>query len=106
MSGRQFTPEFKRECAELVLDHGYTVSEACKATDAGSSAIRRWVKQLRSERNGGITAPGIMISPSAVPLTPDQQRIRQLEERIHRLERDKEILKKATALLMSDAIKP
>jgi len=54
------------------------------------------VKQLRSERNGGITAPGIMISPSAVPLTPDQQRIRQLEERIHRLERDKEILKKAT----------
>jgi len=48
----------------------------------------------------------MVISSPATPLTPEQQRIRQLEERILRLERDKEILKKATALLMSDSTKP
>lgn len=106
MSGRTFTPEFKRECAELVLDHGYSVPEACETTDIGPTAMRRWVKQLRTERSGGITAPGMMITSSAIPLTPDQQRIRQLEERILRLERDKDILKKATALMMSDSTKP
>jgi len=40
------------------------------------------------------------------PLTSEQQYIRELEERVKRLERDKDILKKATALLMSDSTKP
>ncbi len=35
-------------------------------------------------------------------LTPEQQTIQELEARINRLEREKAILKKATALLMSD----
>ena len=35
-------------------------------------------------------------------LTPEQQKIQELEARINRLEREKAILKKATALLMSD----
>jgi len=38
-------------------------------------------------------------------LTPDQQRIQALEAHIKRIEREKEILKKATALLMSDSMK-
>ena len=37
-------------------------------------------------------------------MTPDQQRIQELEARIDRLEREKAILKKATALLMSEGI--
>jgi transposase len=105
MSGRIFTPEFKRECAELVIDHGYSVTQACKETDVGSTAMRRWVRQLQAERGGGMVSPHRDISPSASPLTPEQQYIRQLEERVQRLERDKEILKKATALLMSDSLK-
>jgi len=107
MTGRIFTPEFKRECAELVLDHGYTVTQACKASDVGPTALRRWVRQLEAERNGGFLPSAVRpVSPSVSPLTPEQQYIRQLEERVQRLERDKEILKKATALLMSDSTKP
>ena len=37
-------------------------------------------------------------------MTLDQQRIQELEARIERLEREKSILKKATALLMSEGI--
>nr|WP_280520809.1 hypothetical protein [Aeromonas sp. LsrichE-8G] len=58
--------------------------------------MRTWVKQLRSERQG--------ISPKASPLTPEQQKIRELERKIKRIEEEKEILKKATALLMSDSL--
>jgi transposase len=37
-------------------------------------------------------------------LTPDQLKIRELEKRIQRIELEKEILKKAMALLMSDSL--
>jgi transposase len=58
----------------------------------GETALRRWVSQLELERGG--------VTPSSKALTPDQQRIQELEARVNRLEREKFILKKATALLM------
>ncbi len=42
------------------------------------------------------------MTPKSKALTPEQQKIQELEARIDRLEREKAILKKATALLMSD----
>jgi transposase-like protein len=41
---------------------------------------------------------------TATPLTPDQRTIRELERKVRRIEMEKDILKKATALLMSDSI--
>ena len=40
----------------------------------------------------------------AMPMTPDQLKIRELEQRIARIEMEKEILKKANDLLMSDSL--
>jgi len=94
---RTFTPEFKRDAATMVLDQGYRYPAACKAIDVGESALRRWVKQLTEERAG--------ITPKSKALTADQQRIQALEAQVKRLELEKTILKKATALLMSDDLK-
>ena len=91
-----FSPEFKLEAAQLVTDKGYSVKEAALAMGVSDSAMRAWVKQLKSERQG--------ISPKASPLTPEQQKIRELERKIKRIEEEKEILKKATALLVSDSL--
>ena len=93
---RSFSQEFKLEAAQLVLDQGYSVPEASKALGVGESAVRRWVKQLRDERGG--------TTPSSKALTAEQQKIQELEARVNRLEREKSILKKATALLMSDEL--
>jgi transposase len=93
---RTFSPEFKREAAELVLEQSYSYPQACEALGVGETALRRWVDQLSSERIG--------ITPKAKALTPDQQRIQELEKRVKRLELEKKILKKATALLMSEEI--
>ena len=93
---RTFSPEFKLEAAQLVVDQGYTVKAACDAVGVGKSTMEYWVRQLRQERNGE--------TPKGTALTPDQRRIQELEKRLRRVEQEKEILKKATALLMSDSL--
>ena len=93
---RSFSPEFKLDAARLVVDQGYSISDAARSLGVGTSAIRRWVKQLGVEYSGE--------TPASKAFTPEQQRIKELEARINRLEREKEILKKATALLMFDEI--
>ena len=86
-----FSAEFKREAAALVLDQGYSHIEACRSLEVVESALRRWVNQLQHERSG--------VTPQTKALTPEQQKIQELEARIAPLEREKSILKKATALL-------
>lgn len=98
MSKPTFTTEFKVDSANLVINQGYSVSEACQAVGVSESAMRRWVRQLKEEQRG-LTPVG------SKALTADQQRIQELEAKIKRIEREKEILKKATALLMSDTMR-
>ena len=93
---KNFSPEFRLETAQLVVDEGYTFKEAAKAMGVGDSKLSKWVRQLREERAGK--------SPKAAPMTPEQIEIRELKKRIERIELEKEILKKATALLMSDSL--
>ncbi|AHA64323.1 Transposase [Shigella dysenteriae 1617] len=43
-------------------------------------------------------------TPKASPITPEQIEIRELRKKLQRIEMENEILKKATALLMSDSL--
>ncbi len=61
---RNFSAEFKRESAQLVVDQNYTVADAASAMDVGLSTMTRWVKQLRDERQGK--------TPTAAPIPADQ----------------------------------
>ncbi len=76
---RTFSPEFKREAADLVLSQNYSVIEASRSLGIGETALRRWIDQLQQERTG--------ITPKSKALTPEQQKIQELEARINRLER-------------------
>ncbi len=93
---RLFSAEFKLESAQLVLDQNYSVTEAAQAMNVGKSTMDKWVRQLKQERQGG--------SPKASPITPEQIEIRELKKKLARIEEHNEILKKATALLMSDSL--
>ena len=96
MSKSTYTVEFKEESANLVIKQSYTIREASDAVGVSQSAMRKWVNQLTAEYRG--------ITPKGSAISPDQRRIQELEARIKRIEREKEILKKATALLMSDSM--
>ncbi|WP_122384283.1 IS3 family transposase, partial [Pseudomonas savastanoi] len=78
---RTFSAEFKREAAGLVLDQGDSHIEASRSLGVVESALRRWVNQLQQERNG--------VTPQSKALTPEQQKIQELEARIARIERFK-----------------
>ena len=62
------------------------MTEASRSLDVGETGLRRWVDQLKAERSG--------ITPVSKALTPDQQRIQELETRVSRLEREKNHTKK------------
>lgn len=87
---RHFTPEFKLEVAKKIVQQQHSITQLCHELNLGETAVRRWVAQYKAELNG---QPGI-----GLPLTPDQQRIRQLEAELRIAKEDNEILKKASAL--------
>lgn len=91
-----FSPEFRQEAAQLVTKQGYSVREAAKSMGVGTSTMDKWVRQLKATGDGK--------SAKGAPVTPEQQRIRELEKKLKRVETENEILKKATALLMSDSL--
>ena len=69
---RTYSPEFKLEAAQLVVDHNYTVRAACDAVGVGKFSMKYWVRQLRQERQGE--------TPKASAITPEQRRIQELEK--------------------------
>ena len=69
------------ESAQLVVDHHYSVRKAADAMGIGKSTMDKWVRQLRSEREGK--------SPQGTPMTPDQRRIRELEKQLRRVEEER-----------------
>jgi transposase len=95
MKRRTFSQDFKLDAANLILKQGYTYREAQEATGVSNGALRNWVGQIQKEQQGETPV-------GARAITAEQQKVQALEKRIKQLELEKEILKKATALLMTD----
>lgn len=87
---RHFDAAYKLQVARMIRDQGLGLNQVCQDLNLVPSAVRRWVQQLDDELAG---RPGI-----GKPLTPEQQRIRELEAQVRQLKSDNELLKKASAL--------
>ena len=86
---RVLTTEFKQECVNLVVNQGYTMSQAASAMQVGLSPMQRWTSQYKHELLG--------VTPQARAFTVEQQRIQALEAENRQLKRDNDLLKKASA---------
>jgi transposase len=86
---RKFDTSLKLEVVRMIKEQGLSVQHVSESMSIGPSAVRRCVKQYEDEQAG---QPGI-----GKPLTPEQQRIRPLEQENRQLRGDVEILKKASA---------
>ena len=91
---RQFSSEFKREAVSLVVEQGYSLEEAGRSLGIRGNLVGRWKKQLEADEAGAFPGKGKM--------TPDQQRIRDLEAENRRLKMEKDILKKATVFFVQE----
>ncbi len=47
----RFTPEFRLESSQLVVDQNYSVREAVETMNIGESPMDKWGRQLKDERN-------------------------------------------------------
>ncbi len=91
---QKFSAEFKREAVGLVVDQGYSFAEAGRSLGIGGNLIGRWKRQLEIEESSAFPGNG--------KLTPEQQRIKDLEKEVRRLRMEKDILKKATAFFVHE----
>jgi len=83
-SRRVFDEQFKREAVQMMLD-GLTASSVAERLGlSGTNLLYRW-KQEQLDRTG----------PVATSL---EARVRELESELHRVERERDILKKALAI--------
>ena len=85
---RRYTDEFKAEAVQMVLD-GHSVASVCQRLGLSSpTLLYRWKRQRIDE--GGPAAAGL------------EARVRELEGELRRVERERDILKKALAIFGRD----
>ncbi|WP_157359999.1 IS3 family transposase [Caldimonas brevitalea] len=88
---RTFDAAFKLQVVKMIREQGLSVGQVCRDMSLVDSAVRRWVAQYDEEQAGG--------SGIGRPLTPEQQRIRQLEAELRQAQSDNELPKKSLGLL-------
>ena len=85
---RRFTEEFKAEAVQMLLD-GHSAASVCERLGlSGPNLLYAWKRRL--VERGGRTAVGL------------EARMRELEAELRRVERERDILKKALSIFGRD----
>jgi len=87
---RQYTREFRLEAVRLLEASGKRVSQVERELGIGRGNLSRWRKQLGADGEDAFPGHG--------RLTPDGERLRQLERENEILRQERDILKKAVAI--------
>ena len=90
---RKYDRDFKRNAVLLCTEPGRSVSEVAEKLGIGKDLLYRWRREYH-QANGQYVFPGNGIEG----LTPEQQRIRELEKKLRDTEMERDILKKAMAI--------
>ncbi|WP_092302838.1 transposase [Pseudomonas sp. NFIX28] len=83
---KTYTRKFKLRAASMVLDNNCSVPDVCASMDVGPTTLRRWIDQVRKERQGQAAA-------GTKAITPEQKELQVLRAKIKHLETEAEILK-------------
>ena len=91
----RYSNEFKLEAINLVEEQGRKIPEVASSLGIGRTTLEKWVYQYRKEQQGIAPTQGRAI-------TPEQRKIQELEKQVKQLKMERDILKKASALLAQD----
>ena len=87
---RTYTREFKLEAVRLLETSGRSIAQIERELGIGAGCLSRWRKKFAEE--------GEQAFPGHGRLTPEQERLRQLERENEILRQERDILKKAVAI--------
>ncbi len=88
---KRYTDEFKAEAVKLVVDEGYSISQAARNLDINTNMLTRWKHELTG--NATRRKQG----------ADDKDEILLLREEVRRLKLEREILKKAAAFFANES---
>ena len=92
---KRYAKEFKLDAVSLVLEQGYSRSEAATSLGVRAGLLSRWIREHQSDDDGhAFRGNG--------KLTPEQEEIRNLKVQVKRLQMEKDILKKATVFFAAE----
>lgn len=94
---KKYTPEFKLEMIKLVEEQGQKIGTVATQYEIGESSLKAWLKRYRAEQQGKPLDKGNA-------LTEEQREIQRLKKEIAQLKLERDILKKASALLAIDTL--
>jgi transposase len=87
---RIYTTEFKRNAVELSDTSGKTVAQIERDLDIPQGLLYKWRRKYRENGSQAFLGKG--------QLTPEQERIRELERELAVVQQERDILKKAIAI--------
>ena len=85
---RRFPKEFKEEAVQMLLDGHTAASVAERLGLSGPNLLYRWKREL--------------IGRAGTPAATLDARVRELEQELRRVERERDVLKKALAIFGRD----
>jgi transposase len=91
---RKFTPEFKAEAVELLVNSGKPIAEIARDLGISDGTLGNWVKTAK--KRGDVKERPLEIDERA--------RLKELEEENRRLKMEREILKKAAAWFAKESM--
>ncbi len=86
---KRYSKEFKQDAVSLVLEQGHSRAEAARELGPNTNMLCRWVQEYNKDDGHAFKGNGWLF--------PEQEEIRKLKTQVKRFEREKDILKKATA---------
>ena len=90
---RKFSSEFKEEAVKLVIEQGYSVSEAARNLGIHSNLLGRWKREYEDDGTGGSdTGNSVLMKAELARLRKENKRLKQ----------EREILKKAAAFFAQE----
>ncbi len=90
MEHKVYTKEFKLGAVKMVVDEKLRGSEVCRNLGVSSSALSKWVADYKKHGGGSFPGKGL--------LTPEDQKVKDLEKKLRRAEMERDLLKKTIAL--------
>jgi len=89
---RSYTEEFKKDAVELSFNSDKTIKEIAEDLGISYGNLTRWRREYKQK--GDLAFPG----NGNQKLTPEQQKIKELEDKLKEAKLERDILKKAVAI--------